>query len=281
MLSMGDWKYYNHAAVPANAPHEEKDTRCILDGSIWSMFEGRKPILARWTSRFDCGYETPWWFCIKESPFDIASLSAKRRYEINKGRRNFEVRVIDPVEFGEELLEVQAEAFKAYPHAYRPSVDRSSFMLNVIKWRENKVYGAFHRHDQRLVGYSILRQHESYAELSVQKTIPEYERLGVNAALVYQVCEDLKDLLGVGYYISDGERTISHETAFQEYLGKYFGFRKAYCILHIRYRQPLASAVALLYPFRRVLRKLAHVRMAHQLNAVLLMEEIVREQKNG
>lgn len=52
------WKYYNHAMIPTTAPHKEVDTTPVKDGSIFEIKE--KPILARWTSDWDCGYETNW-----------------------------------------------------------------------------------------------------------------------------------------------------------------------------------------------------------------------------
>ena len=80
-----------------------------------------------------------------------------------------------------------------------------------------------------------------------------------------------------GGYICDGARSINHETAFQEYLEKYFGFRKAYCKLHIAYNPKLKWVIRLLYPIRKLLMKFDEIGKAHQLNAVLRMEEIVRK----
>lgn len=34
------WKYYNHAAIPTTAPHEEPNIIPIKDGSIWKIGEG-------------------------------------------------------------------------------------------------------------------------------------------------------------------------------------------------------------------------------------------------
>jgi hypothetical protein len=65
------WKYYNHAMIPTTAPHEIPDLTPIKSGSIWNRLREGMPLLARWTSDFDCGYETEWWYCIKDSPFDI------------------------------------------------------------------------------------------------------------------------------------------------------------------------------------------------------------------
>lgn len=37
-MSLKDWKYYNHAVIPAVEPHEEPDLSCIKDKSIWNNF---------------------------------------------------------------------------------------------------------------------------------------------------------------------------------------------------------------------------------------------------
>lgn len=89
--------------------------------------------------------------------------------------------------------------------------------------------------------------------------------------------EDLKN----GKYICDGTRNISHETKFQDYLEKYFNFRKAYCKLNIKYRPVIKPIVKLLFVFRKTLKKLDNNSLVHNINGVLKMEEIIREQKKG
>ena len=101
---MSDWKYYNHAMIPIYAPHEEHDFGKTDFRKLWK--ENKKALLARWTTDFDCGYETNWWYVIKDEPFDLTNLKAKRRYEVNKGLKNFDVRPIDPTQYREELYEV-------------------------------------------------------------------------------------------------------------------------------------------------------------------------------
>lgn len=101
-MSLKDWKYYNHAIIPAVEPHEKPDLSCIKDRTIWKV--GGIPFLARWTTDYDCGCETSWWYVIKDTPFNIATLKAKRRYEINKGKKNFEVRRINPSEYVEDYI---------------------------------------------------------------------------------------------------------------------------------------------------------------------------------
>ena len=36
-MSLKDWKYYNHAVIPAVEPHEQPDLTCIRDKSIWKV----------------------------------------------------------------------------------------------------------------------------------------------------------------------------------------------------------------------------------------------------
>ena len=113
----------------------------------------------------------------------------------------------------------------------------------------------------------------------MQKTVPEYEKAGVNFALVHAILVDREQFLRDGGYICDGARSISHETNFQDFLERYFGFRKAYCRLHVRYKPRIAFAVKVLYPFRKILKALDGIRLIHKINAILKMEEIIRNRQ--
>ena len=275
------WKYYNYAVVPTTAPHEEPDTAPILDGSIWKSVEG-KPLLARWTTDFDCGYETQWWYCIKDTPLDILALSSKKRYEITKGVKHFDVKQIEPSEYKEQLYEITVDAYSAWSKAYRPTVVRTDFLKKIDTWTAPVVVlGAFSKCTGELCGYCFLKENSSFAEFNVMRTKPSCEKLGVNAAMVAGICDYYTERLsaGDGFYISDGARNIRHKTAFQDYLEKGFGFRKAYCRLHIFYRQPLGLLVDVLMPFRKLLFKIDRVGPVSKINGILRMEEICRSQK--
>lgn len=67
-----------------------------------------------------------------------------------------------------------------------------------------------------------------------------------------------------------------HEIHFQDWLEKYFQFRKAYCVLHIEYRKPIGIVIKILYPFRELLKK-KNSGLLKKINAILLMEEWKRE----
>ena len=241
---------------------------------------GGKAQLVRWTSQFDCGHPTEWWYCIKDCPFDIHSLKAKRRYEINKGKRNFEVKIIRPMDYLEDLFEVTFRSYAAYPSKYRPAISKEKFYKEAEGYDIFKVYGAFDMDNERLCGYSLIHQYDSFIRFNVQKVIPEYEKMGINAALVYQILCDFNEELSKGVYIVDGNRNIVHETHFQDYLEKYFCFRKAYCVLHIKYKPFFGAMVKCIYPFRSILRKCGNGKIFHYVNSLMNMEEIRKSFEN-
>lgn len=264
------WKYYNHAVIPTCGPHEKTDVSRVYDGSVWRI--DRRALFARWSDDFDCRKETDWWYVIKDTPFDISQMKSKRRYEINKGVRNFKIELIDPSEHIEELVKVQIGAYEGYSEELRPEMDEGSFRNKARSW-DGRCYAAFHEQGG-MVGYAYLIEHDEWCDFSILRTLPDYERLGVNAAIIYKMLMDYEDRLGNGFYICDGARTISHETHFQAYLEKYFGFRKAYCRLRLAYRKWPGAAVRMLYPFRKHIYGKSMI--TKNIKSVLNMEEIRR-----
>lgn len=231
-------------------------------------------LLARWTTDWDLKHETNWWYVIKDTPFDITQLKAKRRYEINKGNKNFEIQKINPLQYGNELLRITKAAYTSWPEKYRPTIEDNGFKKELENWSKKNVYVARYRKNQEIYSYAIVSIRDACAEFSVLRSDPEYEKLAINAAMVYGILEDFKDKFTNGFYISDGARSIRHETAFQDYLQKYFGFRKSYCNLHIQYRNWFGLLVQLLYPFRRLVNSDSSI--GSKINGVLKMEELVR-----
>lgn len=214
---------------------------------------------------------------------DIAALKSKRRYEINKGKKNFEIRQINPIEYQNELFQITVAAYSSWNDKYRPSVEEDSFKQSLKNWGGNiVVLGAFSKTEKVLCGYAYITKNRNSADFNMLRVKPECESQAINAALVAGLCEYFADRLqeGTGFYICDGARNIYHETAFQDYLEKYFGFRKAYCHLNLLYRRPFGALVNILMPFRSILYKIDNFAIISKINAILRMEEIGRSQTN-
>ena len=278
---INEWKYYNNALIPITPPHVNPS---VPEKNFWKTLKSigggrsKKALFARWTTDFDCGYETDWWYVIKDDVFDISKLKAKRRYEINKGKKNFEVREIKAEEYADEIYEITSIVYQQYPDSYRPVIHEAEFKKSLCGWNSFRVYGAFHKESGKLCGYSWLKVYDSYVDFCVLKALPNYERLGINAAIVEKIVMDFNFKLGKDFYICDGARSTLHETAFQNYLEKYFGFRKAYCNLHMKYRLSIAIIVQLIYPFRNQIKK--EGKLFSKIKTVLFFEKVARNCKN-
>lgn len=141
-------------------------------------------------------------------------------------------------------------------------------------------YGAFSQDTNRLIGYAINVIYDEYVSFSEMKFTPAYLQKKVAAAMVYTMCIQYLNI-DKKKYICDGERSIRHITHFQDYLEKYFGFRKAYCNLHIMYRPFMKIIVKCMYPFRNKLKSFEGIAMVNDVLAVLTMEEICRNCKKA
>lgn len=229
-----------------NAPHEDisiqKGKRIPFDGAL----------VAVWTENFDCDRETQYWYCVKDTALDIDALKAKRRYEINKGRKNFTTKVINSSDYADELYQVYVSSLKGYKGNPTP-LTREVFESAITGWQKKEciLFATFENETGKMVGYSDIYYRPPYIPISSLKTNPDFERKGVNFSLVYTICKYFEKDMGQGCFLCDGVRNSSHETNFQDFLIKYFGFRKAYCDLHISYRWFLKPVIMTLFPVRK------------------------------
>lgn len=279
---MTKWKYYNHAMVPDQPPHIPVETSKIEDGSVFCTSGGEKPMFARWTEGWDLSQETHWWYCIKDNDWQYQTASKRCQYFIRKADRYFDTRIINPLEYIKQMYAVQNKAFESWPAKYRPPFETYEHFSEV--WHQCpdivRVFGSFVKDTDNLVGYAIVNQHPSYAILCSVRVISEHENHGINFALVSAILKHFEPNFKYSFYINDGARNILHETNYQSYLEKYFGFHKAYCKLHIKYHPKVDKLINLLYPFRKIFTLFDFIGRVHQLNAVLKMEEICRLDKD-
>lgn len=225
--------------------------------------------VARWMEAFDCEEATQYWYCIKDTSFDLTEIKAKLRYEINKGNKNYYVKTIDPKRYADEMYDVYYESLEGYDN---PVVEtKENFGRRIVSWSANEaliLFGVFEKESDRLCGYSDVYDRKPYLPISSLKTRVSCEKTNVNFALVYGILEYFREDLENGCYLSDGARNVYHETNFQSWLERYFGFRKAYCRLAVKFRFPLRVIVKILFPFRAGIRKLSS-KSARQLYSVL------------
>lgn len=274
-MKIDGWKYYNHAVIPTTAPHEEPDTTPILDGSVWKDV-GEKAFLARWTTDFDCGYETEWWWIIKDAPYNIDALSSSSRKHIKQALKKCYVKRVNPENYRDELWDVFDSAYARYKNSTN-SQNENAFKSGLKQIDGVDYWAGFDCETNLMIGYMTCVEHETYVIAQTAKYIPSYMNRGSSAAIYHYVLQ---------YYLNEkkkkyvcgGERTIYHITNTQDYKIQKFGYRKAYCRLHIVYRKPVGLLIRILMPIRKILYKFNRVGIISKINGILRMEEICRSQ---
>ena len=279
--------FQNRCLRPSLLPNKHYLVQDIIaSDDLWKHYP--KALAVLWVTQWDSVLETDYWYVIKDTPFSISDLKSKRRYEINKGNRNFNVRVLSSSDIP-QMYDVYLESMKGY--SKKPRILKlDEFEKDVFVWfnyddtigggRKMIVWGAFDIESGEMCGYAHVIKYNDHCSFSTLKTKPSSEAKGVNAALCYQVVMDCEvDLARGDFYISDGARNLSHETHFQDYLCKYFLFRKAYCCLNVRYSQKMKYIVKLIYPFRRVLNIFDQIKVIHAINSLLKIEQTSRNCK--
>ena len=139
-------------------------------------------------------------------------------------------------------------------------------------------WGGFEAETQTLIGYMIIEDCGDFIKTLIAKFDPDYSRCCVSDILYFTIVthyinEQKKR------YISSGERTINHVTGTQEYKIRRFGYRKAYCNLHIEYSPKIKWLMRILFVFRKLLAKLDKIRIIHLINSLLKMQEYASERK--
>lgn len=276
-IMQDSWKFYKNAMLPSCKPHEEADISVFDNKKIWQQPLWKKALFAKYTSDWDCRTENSWYWIVNDSPFDVSKLKSKYRYEMKKAQENFDVKVIDPLSYVDDLYEIRVSSLSSYPKAYRIIPEKEQFAKSVGTFKK-PTFGAFYRETGKLCGYITIVERDEVVYYSGQDVIKEYEKKYVNYALILKMLDYYSEKIQNGGYIVDGERNINHITKHQELLVKKFGFRKVYCKLNIKYRPIMKFALFFLYPLRNLFKKYDSNKFVHMINGVLLLEEIHKNQ---
>ncbi len=250
--------YYNYSYV-LESPEIPVAGKIKFSEIQRKFMRGGVSLFASYITEFDCKEETQWWFTIKDSEYDLTSLPAKKRYEITKARKFCYSKHIEPLEYIDALFECYNKSFEGYAEVERPkSVEKEQFVNYIHELAgdgSHMFYACFFKETNRLIGFLIINLRGNVIGLQQQKTVPSYEKYNSNASLIDCMLTEWNEKLKAHEVIvSNGSRTIRHLTNFNDYLEKYFGFRKAYAKLAVVYKFPFGLIVKILRPFKWLLK---------------------------
>jgi hypothetical protein len=273
-----DWLVSNKMILSAYPPHYQLSKSEIEKGKQLRRKCGA--LLMRYTSEYDKYAYSEWWYLIKDSSSDYSYLKSEDRYEINKGLKRNHSEKLDLQAQCNNIYECYLKAIGRYRNAADP-ITKDCFQLQIENDAKDKTIeyiGVYSGKDGNLAGYSKNYIFKDYVSYSAVKLNPEYLKDGASAALFQFMNERYIDGQKKRY-VSDGERSIRHETNIQKYLEKYFGFRKAYCRLNVIYANYYKPLIKILYKSRRILdiaNSYIDIRIINDLKALVELERVQR-----
>lgn len=276
-MAIEGWKYYHHAAVPRCALHEHVDLKPVISGLVWDSEQigGKgKVLFARYITDFDCKEETSFWYIIKKGPFIFDELDKKYRKNVLKALERSEAMRVDPSIYADEIYDVYKEAFAKYENAGTITSEQS-FNQYLNKCTDD-FWVAFCRDTGKIAGWMTCRNHGDWTETISAKYHPGLQSYRPSDTIHYAVLDYYLNELNQKF-IESGSRNINHKTNVQDYKIKNWKFQRAYCKLHIIYNPKYSWLIKSIYPFRSILRLFDNHTLIHQINSLLVMEEITRE----
>lgn len=268
-----NWILYNGALVPDVPPHIEID---LTREEAKYLLKNSKAYFLRWPSDFDCGFKTEWWYLIRDKGIDLDEFNSGRRWEIKNGIKRCIVKKVDAEYIANNGYDIYISAFESYNTFQKPA-GREEFYDSMISKKGNSVFdfwAAFDRADNNIIAYFMNRLGPDCCMYSTAKFKPEFLKLYVSQALIYEMTNYYLNELGFKY-VYNGARSISHKTNVQDFLIDKLHFRKAYCKLNVVYSPIVKIIVHVLYPFRNVISKI-NMDSAKKITVLLLQEEIRR-----
>lgn len=270
------WRENQRGLFPLSPPHlltavSEKDARGLLSNE--------NELFARWESHFDLSDGMSWWHIIKDGSVELSNLSSNTRSKVRRGLKSFDCEPISKETVLDEGYEVYGSAYSRY-ETHEKKFSREEFAQAVHSLPEQtEFWGVRDKSTKALVAFS-----ENYveAEVSFYNTIwfePSALRRYSSYVLFYEMnrhyIEERKFR-----YVSDGARSLSHETQIHDFLESKFGFRKAYARLHVVYTPWLSAAIAVAFPLRKLINKVS-LGPFKKASIILKQEKIRRECVRG
>jgi len=262
-----NWYYYQGALLPKVPPHYEIN---LTKKEQKELLKISKALFLRYTNEWDRdGGE--FWYVIKDKKEGLETYKSKVRNQIKKGLNNCVVKKVEKEVIADDGYESYSTAFQNYSTNLTP-ISQVEFKKSILESDDD--FWAVYNKETIMIGYGQNFLLEKSCNYGTIKYHPNYLNLYPSYALIYYMNEYYMNKNDFNY-VSDGARSLSHETNIQIFLIKKFGFRKAYCKLNISYRWDISLIVKILYPFKRLIEKLNY-KLLKKISVTLKQEEIRR-----
>lgn len=270
------WRKHFGALIPLSMPHiEPKDQ----NEGIQEILKSTKTLFARWDRGFDCEKESMWWHVIKDREENILDLSGNTRSKVRRGSKKYKAALVKTDLIKSTGYQVYCDTFKSYS-TIEKSLSRNTFEIAIDNLpSETEFWGIIEIEKNTLVGFSenIIRDQACfYSSIWV---LPEAMKKYASYVLIHEMNKHYLNKMDC-LYVSDGSRSISHDTGVHEFLQSKFGFRKAYSSLNIAYRPWFGILIWILFPLRALFNNMPST-LLRKMSILLFQEEIRRSCNKG
>jgi hypothetical protein len=265
------WRVLHHALIPLSMPHAVKPPTYF--GALRMLIQYRAPLI-RWEYDFDRPVHSDWWHIIKDIPECMESLSSNTRSKVRRGNNNFSVTRTTREIIATEGYKVYAEAFSYYD-TFEKMLKYNDFKSAINSLPPETEFWTVRCKDKgNLVAFSENIVRDGACFYNTIWFNHQGRRGYASYALIFEMNKYYLNSRGVRY-VSDGSRSLSHDTEIHQFLIQKFRFRKAYSALGVQYLPGVGLIILILslcrfFPERKGSGLFSKIR-------VLLAQEAIRK----
>lgn len=266
------WRSYNKMIVPAGAVLNSISLDNNQKKELHKYFKSE--ILIRYNIQSQSTSDI-WYVVLCNKFIELQQYPSKLRSEINRGFKNCKVEKVDAIYASENFFEAYCSAYQRYKASSIP-MNKEQFKQHILKskdfgdiidfWSVKDIesgktiaYSQNYLYEKKEVNYSTIKISPEFL-----KNYPAY-------ALIYTMNKHYLEQEKFEY-INDGFKNLMHQTNFQEFLIKKFGFYKHNLKMEINFKPSLNLLIKSTYYFKEKLSKLSS-----KLSYLYKLEQLSRE----
>ncbi|CAH6793868.1 conserved hypothetical protein [Vibrio chagasii] len=262
------WRNNQNTIMPIgsllNFPVDEKTChRMLLE---------KKSYLIRWESEFDTFNEGSWWHVIKSDVENLEDYSKKVRYEIRRAAKKYTVLKVCRSTIIEHGFLVYKSSYERYD-THEPMYSEGLFKKQVCLLPENTEFFGVYDNDT-LVGFSENFVDNGTCFYVSMWVTPDSMKCSASYLLFHEMNKYYLNELKF-HYVSDGARSLSHNTNIHKFLISKFKFRKAFCKLNVIYDWKVGLMLKITRPFERFILN-SGSNLLHPLKVLIKLDLIKR-----
>ena len=221
------WRVARRILEPIAMPHALGP---VDRAEVRAAMRQYKAPIARWTDAWDTDPCEWWWVCCANPHYDLDKLDKRGRRDVRAGLRRCHVKRVDAEWVSQYGYDVFAAAYDRYEGESQPPIPER-FASNIRRLADLPPYewwACWAGDDLAAIAICIVLQNA--VNLSTLKSHPAYLKAMPNNALIYTLTQYYLTERSASY-VTDGSRTLLHETQFQDFLERRLGYRRVYCPL--------------------------------------------------